>query len=119
MGDRLIQVQTVALHGPPDPWSSARAAADLAGRAPEGAGDGELPACILLLLATADWCRAHPTLSAELRSRFCEQLGYEVPLIGGSMARIYCSTAAKPLIEHGVVLAAIFSKDIHVAVSSL
>jgi len=49
----------------------------------------------ILLLATADWCRPDKPLSAHLRERLLQVLGYRVPVVGASVPRIFVSLPPK------------------------
>jgi signal transduction histidine kinase len=79
-----------------------------------------LPVRCILLLATADWCNeSSATLPREIRRGFKEALGYDVPLIGGSMAGLFYLDKENHYIEHGVILVALCSHDFWATVSSL
>jgi signal transduction histidine kinase len=79
----------------------------------------QLPVRWAVLLATADWCRTPRTLPREVRRVLKKTLGYQVPLIGGSMARLFCSKQQNGLIEHGLILVLYCSRDLWVSVASL
>lgn len=79
----------------------------------------KLPVRCAMLLATADWCRRQPSLPKEVRGHLRRHLGYEVPLIGGSMAGFYCSTEPKPRIPHGLILLTICSAELWMTVGHL
>ena len=78
-----------------------------------------LPLRFLLLLTTADWCDTSRPLSKEVRDEIYQRLKYKVPLIGGSMARLFCSKARKFVMEQGVVLVAFCSRDFWMTVETL
>jgi signal transduction histidine kinase len=106
-------------------WNSAVAAAAesvLASRK-----DRDLALRALLLLATPDWCDPERPLSALFRSKFREELGYAVSLIGASVPRAFVSlppsdTTEEPRsveIRNGFVLVALFSNDLWMTVDSV
>jgi signal transduction histidine kinase len=106
-------------------WDSAVAAAAesvLASRK-----DSDLALRALLLLATPDWCDPKRPLSALFRSKFRDDLKYEVPLIGASVPRAFvslppASAAEQPRsveIKNGFVLVALFSNDLWMTVDSV
>lgn len=78
-----------------------------------------LPVRGLVLMATADWCDPGNSLSTHIRREYETRLGHPVPLIGGSMAGLYCSTHPKPLIMNGLILVAICSNDFWMTVDCL
>jgi len=94
-------------------------ASQLVDRALEHLPIDEGPVRLAMLLATADWCEAHAALPRTFRDCLKKHLGYEVPLIGGSMAKLYCSTAAEPLIDDGLVLVTFCSEEFWASVESL
>jgi signal transduction histidine kinase/GAF domain-containing protein len=116
---KLLGVGTTALEGFADGFTSEEAAKLLTEHLLDGINRTELPVRCLILLATADWCKAHKTLCRDIRACLAQPGCDPPPLIGGSMARIYCSTNNAPVISHGAVLIALCSKDIHLAVTSL
>jgi signal transduction histidine kinase len=99
--------------------SRAAAARKLVRQALHGIDTNRLPVRCALLLATADWCHTPSSIPREVRRALRKTLGYQVPLIGGSMARLFCSTLQKGLIEHGLILVLHCSSDLWVTVASL
>ncbi len=81
-------------------------------------GRHQTPARALFLFATADWCQ-DPSLPQEVRAAIHELSGYDVPLIGGSMVKLISSTEEDPLIENGVILAALYSQHFWMTVDIL
>ncbi len=83
--------------------------------------DRTYPAKTVVLLATADWCCIEKSLSEFVLGRIKQRLGYSIPLIGGSMPRIFVSqpqaeAAGFTRIEHGFVVILLFSDDLWVTV---
>jgi signal transduction histidine kinase len=74
------------------------------------------PVRCLLLLATADWCQQSPSIAQEIRKEFVNQLGCSIPLVGGSMARLYSSAYPGTFVKHGIVLISLGSQDLRVTV---
>jgi signal transduction histidine kinase len=72
-----------------------------------------------LLLATADWCTPRTFLAREVRSALHHSLHYDVPLIGGSMAKLFCSLVPGGFIDPGVILLLLCSNDLWVTVDHL
>jgi signal transduction histidine kinase/GAF domain-containing protein len=115
----LIEIGISAIHqdgqaGPHDPTVEA-----LVARALQSVNHKQLPVRCALLLATPDWCRPGEPLPGRVRRQLREALGYNVPLIGGSMARLYCSIERTPFIEQGVVLLVFCSNDFWASVIGL
>ncbi len=85
----------------------------------------QMPLRGVLLLATADWCDPSKTepLSQLIRDELKARLHYEVPLIGGSMPKIFVSLPQreKPFyrITKGFVVIYLFSRDLWVHVESV
>ena len=77
------------------------------------------PVRCAVLLATADWCQNPANLPKEVRCALKRALSYEVPLIGGSMAKLFCSKHELACIEHGMILMLFCSRDLWVTVESL
>lgn len=84
----------------------------------------QMPLRGVLLFATADWCepnKAKP-LSKLIRDKLKEQLHYEVPLIGGSMPKIFVSLPQREKkfyrITEGFVVIYLFSQNLWVHVGS-
>jgi len=70
------------------------------------------PVRIALLLATADWCAPSQDLPLLVRRALQGRLGYEVPLIGGSMARLYRLTDHETgFIDKGLILVLFCSEN--------
>lgn len=121
----LLQVRISVFDGPPSDQAWSTVAATLADQAlAESAG--ELPACAILLFATADWCQSPATpLPALVRTEFQNRLGYEVQLIGGSTPRLFASLPRKGqpdsrfYLSHGVVAITFFSRDMWFSVRCL
>jgi signal transduction histidine kinase/GAF domain-containing protein len=78
-----------------------------------------LPVRCALLLATADWCQPGVSLPRAVREEFKRRLGYQVPLVGGSMAKLFHLDKSNEFIEHGIVLALLYSYDLWVTVGWL
>ena len=76
------------------------------------------PVRLLMLLATADWCKEGISLPKDIRTNVEERLGYDVPLIGGSMAKLYCSTESKSMLDHGLILIAYCSDEMCASVAA-
>ena len=70
-----------------------------------------------LLFATADWCQE--SIPGSIRDELEAQLGYKVPLIGGSLAGLYCSQHPTQYIENGMILVLFCSNDLFVTVGYL
>lgn len=86
--------------------------------------DPELPARAIVLFATPEWCQPDRPLSALVRSAARSMLGYDVPLIGGSMPRIFASVPGPNgptihCVEQGFVLIMLYSNDMWVVVDSV
>ena len=79
----------------------------------------ELPVRYALLLATADWCTGRCTLPRDVRSALEKRLHYKVPLLGGSMAKVFCSSDPGGFIDPGVLLVLFCSEDLWVTVGYL
>jgi len=83
-----------------------------------------LPVRGVLLFATPDWCRPGHSVSKPLRVAFRRELGYHVPVIGGSFPRIFVSAPlggapAWHFIESGLAIATLCSRDIWMDVQRL
>lgn len=76
---------------------------------------------LLLLLATKHWCQPrHASLPRLLRQQLTSKTKYDIPLLGASMARIYCSADnQRPAVEEGAVLAVVCSEDLRFYVGHL
>ncbi len=81
----------------------------------------QLPPCLMILLVTEQWCTCANArdLPRLLRGEVNKRMRYKVPLLGGSMARLYCSTDPKPDIERGAAVAMLCSNDLRVIVGSV
>ncbi len=96
------------------------AARKLVRQAIEGVDTDRLPVRCLLLLATVDWCNEpRASLPREIRRETKKTLGYDVPLIGGSMASLFCLAEESHFIDHGLILVALCSNDLWVTVTSM
>jgi len=118
MRERL-SVGVVSHHGPGKESDYAAVARDLRERCLRVTNHKRLPVRGQLLLATADWCSPSNSLSRYIRQEFERELGYSVPLIGASMAGVFCSTDPKPFIQEGLALIAVCSDDFRMTVGSL
>ena len=81
------------------------------------------PARLLLLLATADWCdEPDASLPREIRAACAARLGYEVPLIGGSMSSLFYfpGNISERIVEmeQGLILVAICSEHLRAVVAA-
>jgi len=85
-------------------------------RDPLSRGD---PIRLAILLATADWCDPQAPISAGIRNTLQKRLGYEVPLVGGCMARLFCSVSGPSVIEHGLVLVLLCSSELYATVGHI
>ncbi len=115
----LLRAGVAAHHGSGKQESSGGAAIELVAKALKGIDLDRLPVRGAILLATADWCRAPHSLPKEVRIELRKWVGYEVPLIGGSMPKIFCSTDPEPFIEEGMALILLCSRDIWMSVDCL
>jgi len=79
----------------------------------------ELPVRWAMLLATADWCESDPSLPQSICAALRRSLHYDVPLIGGSMAKLFCSRGDAGFFDHGVILALFCTNDLLVTVEYL
>jgi signal transduction histidine kinase len=77
------------------------------------------PIRCLLLLATADWCDPTNSVSAIIRENTRTITGYDVPLVGGSMVKLYCSKGNIGFMDNGIVLVALCSTEMYVSVGGL
>jgi len=99
--------------------SCAEAVKDLVDRALRPVDQDKFPVRCAVLFSTADWCRAYPNLPRHVRAALGTATGGPVPLIGGSMAMLYCSTEPNPLISQGLVLLLLCSNEMRVLVRGL
>jgi len=79
----------------------------------------DLPVRYAVLLATADWCESDPSLPQNVRAELRRSLHYDVPLIGGSMAKLFCFRGDPGFFDHGVILALLCTNDLWVTVEYL
>jgi signal transduction histidine kinase len=79
----------------------------------------ELPVRLALLLATADWCEGTGAIAKEVRSELQAKLNYGVPLIGGSMARLFGSLGEEHFVEHGLLLVLFCTEELWATVDYL
>ncbi|MCX5770252.1 MAG: hypothetical protein NTZ09_08280 [Candidatus Hydrogenedentes bacterium] len=115
-----LKVGLATLHGTGDAADYAKGAKSLVTTALDSVEWRLFPARVAFLFATGSWCRTSNPLPAAVRYEFKERLGYDVPLIGGSMALIYCSSDPdNPVVEDGVVLVTICSPHFFATVSSM
>jgi len=94
-------------------------ARELVDKALSSLSGNHLPVRCALLLATEAWCDPDDSVSARVREALKAKLGYEVPLIGGSTPRIYCSKSPTRIIDQGMVLVLLRSDDLWITVGSL
>ena len=113
--DRL-QVGIGVVHGPGAETPLAQAAEELVAGAVRTVNIEQLLARGAVLLATGDWCRASPSLPRAVRDALQAKVGYPIPLVGGSMAKMFCLTEPDPVIDPGLLLIALFSNDLHITV---
>lgn len=119
MSNPLLKVGITVIHGLGSEGLSDEQADELVKNNLRLVNIEALPVRCALLLATADWCQATPTLPAKVYQQLKDQLGYEVPLIGGSMAGFYCSTEPDPFVPHGIMLLLLCSNHLWVSVGHL
>ncbi len=116
----LIAIGIGVVRGSSQPEIQTDAVQNLVTRALHKVEGETLPVRFALLFATADWCRTETPLPAQVRSALRERLGYEVPLIGGSTALLYCSTEEEqPFFEHGMTLLLYCTNEMWMTVSAL
>ena len=121
----LLQVRVSVFDGPASEEAWSQVAPVLAEQALLG-DKGDLPVCGILLLASADWCRAETQpLPERVRAEFRSRLGYDVQLIGGSSPRLFASVPRlgepdrRYFLERGVVAITLFSREMWFSVRSL
>ncbi|MGE0127772.1 MAG: FIST N-terminal domain-containing protein [Blastocatellales bacterium] len=121
MSNSLIDIGIGVFHGSGQEASQEQAVQQLVARALEPIKSGSLPARFALLLATADWCHSEISLPRQVRSVLKEQLGHDVPLLGGSSSQLYVSTEpeASRFIKNGMWLVVFCSEDVWLTVTSL
>ena len=119
MSKRLIEVGLSIIHGLGREELFPTAAEELIKNALRTINIKDLQMRCALLLATADWCQFSSSISEAIRSGLKRTLGYEVPLIGSSMAGLYCSTDPNPVVKHGLLLVALSSNNLWLTVSHL
>src|ERR1044072_6045270 len=112
MSKRLVQIGLSTFHGFGIEDSYNMAAKELTRKALSSVNLKDVQLRCALLLATSDWCQPTNSVSAQIRLHLKKNLGYDVPLIGGSMAGFYCSTDPQPIVKQGLLLLAICSNDI-------
>jgi hypothetical protein len=78
-----------------------------------------LPVRCVMLFATSDWCQAGEPLPGAVRTALRSLLHYDVPLIGGSVPEMYCSTDPKPHIRQGLAMVALCTKELWMSVEFL
>jgi signal transduction histidine kinase len=110
-GTPLLEVGVGCLPQDGKDYPFEAAAESLVGQALAEVHPERLPVRGFLLLATADWCSTDRPLCRELLLEIERRVGYRVSLIGGSMAKVFCSKAPNFVMEQGVVLAALCSRD--------
>lgn len=71
------------------------------------------------LLASPDWCQSPISISKLIRDELNRELGYGVPLLGGSMAGIYCFNGKPHFLSHGIALLLLCSEDLWMTVDCL
>jgi signal transduction histidine kinase len=76
----------------------------------------ELPVRLALLLATEDWSDPGRDLPRHVRNALRQVLHRDVPLIGGCMAKVFCSSHPNGFVDHGVALALYCSHEFWAAV---
>ncbi len=120
MSQNLISIGVGVFRSSEQTETKEQAIRELVARALHQVEGETLPVRYALLFATVDWCGAATPLPAEVRRCLKERLGYEVPLIGGSTAGLYCSTEeAEPFIKQGLALVLFCSNDMWLTVTSL
>jgi signal transduction histidine kinase len=76
-----------------------------------------LPVRIGLLLATAEWAKPSQQLPRHVRTALRSRVGYDVPLLGGSMASLYSwRNGEGGFIERGVILILFCSQHLRATV---
>src|SRR5260370_6305994 len=119
MPDNLIEVG-VASHRGQGGWESfPTAASTLVNQALQGIDTNRLRVRCINLFATADWCDPENSISRYVRDELQVKLGYRAALIGGSMAKVFCSTAPGGLIDPGLVIVVLCTNDLFVSVECL
>ncbi len=118
-GSERLQVGIGAVHGLAGETPLDQAVKELVASAIRTVNIEQLLARGVVLLATGDWCRGSPELPRAVRRAIQERLGYPAPLIGGSMAKMFCLADPNPVIDPGLVLIALFSNDLHITVGKL
>lgn len=119
-----LQIGLGRLSSPGRRASRQKAARQLLDQALAAVDTGHTPVRCFLLLATADWCNEKGvSLPAQIRKQCKDRLGYDVSLIGGSLASLFYldgKTADEDaFIEHGAILVAFCSHDFWVTVEAL
>ncbi len=113
----MIVFELAVRKGPGTGSSATDAARELVAEAVQNGR--QVPARWALLLATADWCNPTDSLPAAVRRELSAELGYEVPLIGGSMAKLYSSSDPAGIIDQGIVLTLWRSEHVHATTAFL
>jgi|SRR5580658_1223873 hypothetical protein len=119
MSDHLIEVGISSRHGVGDTVSHSAVVAELVQTALRSIDTKRLPVRCVLLFATPDWCQSAEPLPGAVRSALRSRLHYDVPLIGGSVPEMYCSTDQKPHIRRGLAMVALCTKELWMSVESL
>jgi signal transduction histidine kinase len=120
----LVKTRVAAKRGKPEgPDPIERVARHIVDRLTEP-DDKELyrlPPQLILLLATKEWCDFEEAkqLPKRVRELLKEKVKFDVPLLGASMARLYCPSEKEPDIEHGVACAVLCSRDLRFTVGHL
>jgi signal transduction histidine kinase len=118
--DERLQIGIGVLDQPPEGASREAPAEALVKQALVRVDVDRLPVRCILLLATADWCKeTSGALPRAIRREFKKALGYDVPLIGGSLAAMFYLDEEDRYVEHGIILGAVCSFDFWASVISL
>ena len=119
--DHLLKVHSAGVHLSPAQSTSEDLAHELVERACANLDLNGLPGRLTFLYVTGHWCcDRHEDVPRKVRQEIKRKLGYEVPLIGGSMARIYCTaTESSPVIEEGAAIAILFTEELWASVEAL
>src|ERR1700722_8746879 len=100
---RYFEAAFGVIEGVPDvdTLTTADAAEQLVDQALANRTNPSLPVKLLMLLTTHHWCLPnHESLPSYIRGHIRDRLGEAVQLIGGSMAKLFCSFAhASPRID--------------------
>jgi len=117
--DRLLDVGLAAHEGLGVDADVEAAADALVRRALEDRRHEDLPIRLAVLMATGDWSRPSQNLPAYVRAALRNVLHRDVPLIGGSMAKIVVSCHPDGLLDQGIGLALFCSYDLWASVACL